>query len=131
VTSRLRWSASGCNSSIRPAPDQLCSRNAPKSSVESCAQGCVLLHQRAVVVCLHRIPRVEVAHLADAGLEHLLQASEARLGGGGHGRAEGLLSEPGGGEQCVLLSVHADADVICATTKSVVVATRASVAAAV
>jgi len=73
----------------------------------------------------------EVLHLADACLEHLLEAAETRLRGGRHRRAERLLPESGGGEQGVLLGMHADADVISATAKSVVVATRAAMAAAV
>src|SRR5580700_6618287 len=73
---------------------------------------------------------MEVAHLADPRLEHLLEAAEAGLRGRGHRRAERLLSEACRGEQRVLLGVHADADVVGAPAQSVVVAARASMAAA-
>src|ERR1700733_5028083 len=74
---------------------------------------------------------MQISNLADSRLEHLLEAAEARLCGRGHRGPEGLLAETRRGEQCILLGMHADADVVRAAAQPVIVAPRAAVAAAV
>ena len=98
---------------------------------EARSQRRVLRRQRGITVGLGGIPGMQVADLGDAGLEHLFEAAEARLRRGGERGAECLLSEAGGGEDRVLLGVHADADVVRpAAQRRVDVALRTAMAAA-
>ncbi len=86
-------------------------------AAEACAQRRVLRRQRGVAVGLGGIPRVQVPDLSNAGLEHLLEAPEARLCRRGQRGAQGLLSKPRRREDGVLLGMHADADVIGTTAE--------------
>ncbi len=89
---------------------------------EARAQSRVLRHQRGVVaVRLRRIPGMQVVHLRDACLQHLLEASEAGLRGAGERRVQRLLPEARRGEQRVLLGVHAYAHVVGAAAQALVV----------
>ena len=91
-------------------------------SAEAVDEGRVLLGEL-------RLPRVQVADLSHVSLQELLQAAEAGLQGAVERAAFDGDAEAGGGEQCVLLRVDADAQIV-AFARRVGVGAGAAVAAA-
>src|SRR5207249_11767956 len=92
------------------AKRQCCGRIVDDDVAE--AVGAQAVDEGRVLLGELRLPGVQVADLSHVRLQELLQAAEAGLQGAVQRATFDSDAKPGGGEQCVLLRVHADAEVI-------------------